>query len=1354
MLNKADFIDYILNGGESEAKRDPIAPVESALPEGFEGFDDFATEVAPAPQAPSGSSFARRLLEATGFGNPAFVQRTNVIRSGDAVARHLPERVAFWPKTPSRPYQTLLFEADLDHEQLLNIPAFRSRTLAHLDIVEDALARLVSEALDGFQRGGEGVTADVRKGSKEETLCVVSILDKREGQAVRLICFGTQNKHGGGLETFLLTEQTRRWDGQLAREHLGLLYERQFKKLVGQDWQEAFTTTEERKQAEKLLTICTGPAPQEHDIQEGVLDLLDSVAKGFGLRKKANAERRLQAFALPSDHDIGIDPEERQSAYGGQNPFGGVTLRDGHNRLLGYIVYPLKSTADAARLRRHLLLNNRFHNVLVVYPDRDQASIELWQGREQLTGKLRKGQGYKDAADVVNLLSRFFVVSKAKVRNPTELAQELAYRARYLRRLAVKQLGEESVTGPLRDLYNAFKEALVHDLTEDKFADAYAQTITYGLLTARWTGNAQLAAAGERLTRQTALKHLPASSPFLKEFFKSVLSVRLDEQRGRLLWLVDDIADLLDRVDVGYVFGAGDPESTSARDPVIHFYEPFLDAYDPQLKKDLGVFYTPRPIVSYIVRSVHELLQTEFGLEDGLASTTTWGEMLTKHPNLQLPPLTDEPNETRTISKDEPFVLILDPATGTATFLVEVIDVIYRTLEANWTQQGLSDDQQLAKWNDYVPKHLLPRLHAYELMMAPYAIAHMKVDLKLAETGYHFGTEERTRIYLTNALETWVKQPPMIGFDALAHEAAAVNDIKRRKRFTIVIGNPPYLGESSNNSAWISSLIRDYHQVDGQPLGEANPRWLQDDYVKFMRLSQQIASISGIGIVGLITNHAYMDNATFRGARQSLLYTFPYAWFLDLHGNLKKKEHHPDKSVDINIFEIQQGVSISIMASFISNHRPQVNHFDVFGTREAKHEFLDRSTLANTEWRLIKPISPFYLFIPQDQTLFSEYQSFYKITDIMPLHSNGIVTARDRLCICWSAEEVWKVVSEFSRMEPEKARMHFNLGGDSRDWQVKLAQADIKRSGPSREYIKKIYYRPFDIRWTYFTGRSRGYLCMPRRESMSNMLSSKNVALITSRMTKGESFQHVQVTRNISEAIVMSPKTSNNGFIFPLYLIADSSKPNELDLRTSSDVNFAPAFLQKISSYFTNSQVFPNKLTPNDIFYYIYAVFHSPNYRRRYAEYLKIDFPRLPLTNNADLFRTLARLGDELTALQLLESPKVSQPISQYIGSPSPLIETYTWSDDTVWVDKRRTTGFKGVPEDVWNFHIGGYQVCLIWLKYRKGRTLSDDDIAHYHKIVVALSETIRLMREIDEVIDQHGGWPGAFMTSTAGNDV
>ena len=544
MLSKETFVDFVLKGPDESTATASQAPTESALPDGFEGFETPDTQ---PPTAQPGSSFARRLLEASGFGYAEMVHRDSVIRSTDAVARYLPERVAFWPKTTSRPYQTLLFETELNHKQLLSIPAFRSRKMAHLDIVEDALARLVSEALEGFQRGGETVTADVRKGRKEETLCVVSILDGREDEhkPVRHVCFGTQNSTTSGLETFQITERTRSWDAQLAREHLGLIYERQFKKLGNQNWQEAFTTTEERKLADKLLTVCTRQAPREHDIQGERAQPPRHDRQGIRPPKRPKTKRRLQAFELPSDHDIGIDPEKRESNFRGRNPFGGVTLRDERSRLLGYIIYPLKSKADASRLREHLTKNNRFHNVLVVYPDMEQASLELWQGNQQLTGKLRKGQGYRDAADAVNLLSRFFVVSKAKVRTPTELAQELAYRARYLRRLAVKQLEEEPENGQLRNLYNAFKEALVHDQSEDEFADAFAQTITYGLLTARWTGNDELAASGQRLTRQTALSHLPAASPFLNDLFESALSVKLDEQRGRLLWLVDDIADLL-----------------------------------------------------------------------------------------------------------------------------------------------------------------------------------------------------------------------------------------------------------------------------------------------------------------------------------------------------------------------------------------------------------------------------------------------------------------------------------------------------------------------------------------------------------------------------------------------------------------------------------------------------------------------------------------------------------------------------------------------------------------------------------------------------------------------------------------
>lgn len=932
------------------------------------------------------------------------------------------------------------------------------------------------------------------------------------------------------------------------------------------------------------------------------------------------------------------------------------------------------------------------------------------------------------------------------VTTSRDLSIRLAELARAIRDRIKAALTIETATGPLTKLMKAFQEALVHDLDADGFADMYAQTIAYGLLSAR-------IAEPEKKTADDFAAHM-RTSPFLRELMEHFLHVggRRGKAGGPGIDFdelgVSEVVELLDAANMEAVvrdFG----DKNRQEDPVIHFYELFLHAYNKQLKIQRGVFYTPQPVVSYIVRSAHELLQTEFGLSDGLADTTTWGEMLNRCPSLKLPPLTDLPDEKLTISPDEPFVQILDPATGTATFLVEVIDVIHRTLTTKWNQQGLTDAQQRAVWNDYVPKHLLPRLHAFELMMAPYAIAHMKIGLKLAETGYRFETEERARIYLTNALEPWVRQLPLIGLDALAHEAAAVNEIKRHKRFTVVIGNPPYAGESANNGEWISKLIRDYHYVDGQPLGEANPRWLQDDYVKFIRLSQHIIDVSKSGLVSLITNHAYLDNATFRGARQSLLAAFPQARFLDLHGNTKKKERHPDGSADVNVFEIQQGVALSFLVKGTVTRGLLVEHSDVFGTREFKYEFLNRHSLINTGWSALRPISPFYLFIPQDQTLFSEYQEFLKITDVMPLHSNGVVTARDDFCIKWSSKEAWKTVQTFVEMTPERARKEFDLGEDSRDWQVKLAQADVRKDGPSRERVVQIYYRPFDTRWTYFTGRSRGYLCMPRGETMGNMLGGRNVALITSRMTKGETFRHVQATRTISEAIVMSPKTSNNGFIFPLYLLPETKQAGTLTFRTEPELNLAKSFLRAFAKTLnlppTKPFGLPEGLKPEDVFHYIYAVLCSPGYRARYAEFLTIDFPRLPLTQDLVLFRALAQIGDELVLLHLLESATLDRSNTEFLGDPNPEIEKASWSEETVWVDKALTIGFRGVPESVWNFHIGGYQVCEKWLKGRRGRTLSKDDIAHYQKIVAALSETIRLMKEVDDVIEKHGGWPGAF---------
>lgn len=945
--------------------------------------------------------------------------------------------------------------------------------------------------------------------------------------------------------------------------------------------------------------------------------------------------------------------------------------------------------------------------------------------------------------------SAFELRNREVVETSRDMAVRLAELARAIRDRIKTVIKIETDKGPVKKLMKAFRESLVHDLSEDDFADMYSQTIAYGLLSAR-------IANPQSKTTDDLSAHM-RTNPFLKELMETFLHLGGRRRGAGSRYALDfdelgvsEVLDLLNDANMEAVvrdFGDRNPQE----DPVIHFYELFLKEYDAKKRMQRGVFYTPRPVVSYIVRSVDELLRTEFGLADGLADTITWGEMAKRHKDLKIP---------EGVSPDQDFVQILDPATGTGTFLVEVIDLIHKTLVAKWQAEGHDNNKIDELWNEYVPKHLLTRLHGYELLMAPYAIAHLKIGLKLWETNYHFDSDERARVYLTNALEPAQDFSGRFEFaiPALAHEATSVNEIKKCRRFTAVIGNPPYSGESSNTGGWISSIIRDYYFVNGHPLGEANPRWLQDDYVKFIRLAQREVVTTGRGVLGFITNHAYLDNVTFRGARQSLLNAFTEISFFDLHGNTKKKERHPDGSVDVNVFEIQQGVAISLMTKSDSSQPARVKHCEMFGTRDAKYGLLSKLTFSDTEWHAITPVTPFYLFIPQDTTLSSEYGGFLKITEVMPLHSNGVVTARDHLCISWSKEEAWKTVRQFSEMKPEEARKHFNLGKDSRDWQVKLAQDDVKRDGPSRKQIVPIYYRPFDTRWTYFTGRSKGYLCMPRGESMSNMLTGKNVALITSRMTKGESFQHVQVTRSISEAIVMSPKTSNNGFLFPLYVLPDSGEFGTLTFRAQSEMNITTAFSRKLAGALgrtvSKQGGLPDGFTPEDVFYFAYAVFHSPSYRSRYVGFLKIDFPRLPLPGSLDLFRELAYLGGELVTLHLLESPKVECFITEYLGGRAHEVEKVSWSNNNVWIDKAQTTGFKGVSEDVWNFHIGGYQVCLKWLKDRKGRTLSKDDIAHYQKIVVVLTETIRIMKEIDEVIEQHGGWPGAFVTGDANKDT
>ena len=964
-----------------------------------------------------------------------------------------------------------------------------------------------------------------------------------------------------------------------------------------------------------------------------------------------------------------------------------------------------------------------------------------------------------------------------------QLSERLAELARAIRDRIRTALAIETEAGPLTQLMKAFEATLVHDLDEAGFADMYAQTIAYGLLSARITDPS-------KRTADDLAAHM-RTNPFLKELMETFL--RVGGRRGKADGPgidfdelgVSEVVELLDQANMEAVvrdFGDRNPQE----DPVIHFYEHFLTAYDKKQKVSRGVFYTPPPVVSYIVRSVDELLRAEFGLADGLADTTTWGEMAKRQRDLEVPDGTPP---------DQAFVQILDPATGTGTFLVEVIDLIHKTMVERWKGRGHSEKKIRALWNEYVPKHLLPRLHGYELLMAPYAIAHLKIGLKLYETGYRFESDERARVYLTNALEPPGEGQLTLDFlPALAHEAEAVNEIKRKQRFTAVIGNPPYSGLSSNMGPWIDGLLKgrlpdgtatsSYYHVDGKPLGERKV-WLQDDYVKFIRLSQCLLDGTGVGVHGYISNHGYLDNPTFRGMRWSLMQSFQRIRVLDLHGNLKKKEVPPGGGRDVNVFDIQQGVAIGLFTKAAAATRC-VRHADLWGERKQKYRWLIEHGSPDTEWVQLEPSRPFHLFKPFDDAGTGAYYDWPAINEVMAVNVTGIVTARDGFVIDFEREALRGRIADLrsKSLSDDAIRKKYFVGkgstkyprGDSRGWKLPAARRKIREDEQWDERYAPVLYRPFDVRKMYYVPWMVDW---PRTEAMPHMLAGWNQALCIGRAGQviGSSVWDVLFASTFPSDLNLFRRGGN--CVFPLYLYPGDGKddgslfsryPKGKGGRTPNlDSGFVESIAAATDLRFVGDGRGDLRETfgAEDVFAYIYTVFHSSGYRGRYKAPLKLDFPRVPLPGSVDLFRQLAEAGHDLLALHLLESPKLGKPITTYTGPKNPEVGRVGWSNGTVWLDagktnareghratKPGTIGFKGVPEQVWDFHIGGYLVCHKWLKDRKGRTLSDEDVAHYQKIVVALHETIRIMAEIDEVIEAYGGWPDAFQTGSEADEA
>ena len=961
------------------------------------------------------------------------------------------------------------------------------------------------------------------------------------------------------------------------------------------------------------------------------------------------------------------------------------------------------------------------------------------------------------ASAVAQLLQNFLEHSAEPIRNPPELAKRMARLAHMIRDIIIDAFEQQAASDELKDLYSAFKDVLLPDLTGAEFADMFAQTLAYGLFAARYNHR-----GAKAFNRNDAAKEIPRTNPFLRRLFGTIAGPELDDEP--FAGFVDDLAQLLAVTDMEAVL-ADFGKHTRQEDPIVHFYETFLAQYDPKMRELRGVYYTPEPVVSYIVRSVDSLLRTHFDCPEGLGDDSTVSYTYV-----------DDRGEKRVATS--PRVLLLDPACGTGTFLYYVIEHI---------RESYRQTNNAGMWSGYVREQLLPRLFGFELLMAPYAMAHLKLGMQLAAVdlpqaeratwAYDFASDERLGIFLTNTLEEALKRSQIMFGRYISDEANEAAKVKQGHPVMVVLGNPPYSGHSANKGKWINDLLHgkdssgkkvaNYFEIDGQSLQERNPKWLNDDYVKFIRFAQARIEQTGYGILAFITNHGYLDNPTFRGMRQSLLQSFDDIYVLNLHGNSKKQEKAPDGTKDENVFDIQQGVAIGIFVKRQrknATHTTVIHHAHLWGVRElyekigqekrlvgGKYHWLAEHDITSTQWTTLTPESPFYMFVPQNIDLKSEYEQGEKVTEMMPVNVLGFQTHRDHFAIDFDKNNLSHRIGEMrdTSISDQDYATKYDLV-KSTGWQLGEARRLLRSDRYWESRFISCLYRPFDKRVCYF---SDAVMDRPRVELRQHMLKP-NLSLNVTRQTKAEQWKHALVANTPTPAIYTEIKDGSN--VFPLYLYPNGSELPGLDEEpsvspTGRRPNFSSTFITNITSKLTMRFIHDGEgdlhatFGPEDIFHYMYAVFHSPTYRARYAEFLKIDFPRLPLTSNVELFRALCGLGERLVGLHLMEKFGSAMPGFPIKGDDTVEKVEYTPSaerPDTgrVWINK--TQYFEGVAPGVWEFHVGGYQVCHKWLKDRKGRILTNSDKRHYQRVVAALGETIALMGQVDAAIDERGGWP------------
>lgn len=1116
---------------------------------------------------------------------------------------------------------------------------------------------------------------------------------------------------------------------------------------------------------------------------------------------------------------------------------------DGKHSQVGYIEAKppsakLDDIENTEQLERYLatfpnLILTNFYEFRLY---RDGKRIDqVLLARPFIPAKLKTVPPAEHTAEFLSLLDRFLQFSLPTRYTAESLAKELAIRTRFLRDEVIKEeIREARSHGAKRILgfYEAFRKHLIAKLTPDQFADLYAQTITYGLFAARTRSNGVF-------NRKVAYDLIPKTIGILREIFHFVSFDPPEQMQAT----VDDIAEVLSVADVKKILGQYFEEGKGS-DPIFHFYETFLAAYDPEERERRGVYYTPEPVVSYIVRSLNIILKETFGRQDGLATQS---------------------------------VTVLDPAGGTLTFLAHAAKV---AVDEYVTKYGPGAKSK------FIRDHILQHFYAFELMMAPYAAGHLKMGYLLEELGHRLTGEERFKYFLTNTLEMEeLEQTSLPGMATLSEESHLAGQIKKEKPILVILGNPPYSGHSANKGTWITELIKDYKTVDGRPLGEKNPKWLQDDYVKFIRFAQWKIDQNGEGVLGFITNHSYLDNPTFRGMRQSLMKTFNEIYILDLHGNSLKKEKAPDGSKDENVFDIQQGVAIALfIKTAAGNTSSRVVHNEVWGLRQHKYDWLNNHDLDNTDWLGLKPASPAYFFVHKDKSLDRQFSAFSAVWQIFPVNSVGIVTARDNFVCDFDKSALQRRIEQFANLSLDDAfiAQAYNLK-TTKAWKLRSARETLSLSNKREDHYSQFLYRPFDIRHLFYDDAviERG-----RKDVMRHMLQP-NLALCVGRAGQVVGIEHGWNIVFCSSQIEDFNLFYRGGNVnFPLYLYPDTDKHDLFSQHQSGGriANIAPKLVDALNAaYFPSppaplpggegsgkvtgrqkpheagaprklpeyllelcrqfrkqpteteamlwaflrnrqlhgykfrrqhpigryvadfycdelklvievdggihmkkdqklyddarqesledqgytvvrvkttevkrnpaqvlKRLIPSSLSPlplgegpgvrvqavspEDIFHYNYAILYTNAYRMKYAEFLKTDFPRIPFTRDYQLFQKLTEQGSELVELHLLKSRKLGKPISKCEGPGNLKVVKVSYDAGQRRVCINPDKWFSDVSSNVWEYHIGGYQVPEKWLKDRKGRELTSDEVASYIKVLTAIGETIRIQKSLDDL--------------------